>query len=104
MVQLVLPVTTLTGVPLLSQMTRNLLCAKWPEVTRRSKTLILVLSLRSLRTTSFSSIDGGLNAPLPRIRLTFDPSFLNAASKSGSFNSYNAAKIVPPWVSTSFKI
>src|SRR3954452_17241693 len=61
-VQLVLPVITLNGVPLESQSTTNLLCAKWPLPTSRSCRSTLVL--RSARTFLFSSLSGGLNAPL----------------------------------------
>src|SRR5205085_8015626 len=61
-VQLVLPVSTRCGVPPASQHTTNLLCAKCPLPTRRSCRSILFL--RSARTFLFSSLSGGLNAPL----------------------------------------
>ena len=94
-VQFVLPVRTRTGLPAESQKTTNLLWAKCPSETMRSKTLIFVLFRNCARTSAFSSGFARLNAPLPRTRLQSGPNAARAGINSGSLSSYRAAKILP---------
>src|SRR5207253_9551210 len=79
-VQLVLPVRTCCGFPLESQNTTNLLWAKCEPVTIRS--INVTLDFSAARTLAFSSLVGGLNAPLARIRLQFFPNASRAGIRS----------------------